>query len=212
MVSEFIDPTGGTPVATPCSIARSPDATRVFVGDQQNGVVYVVDTTTRQVVSTILAGAPTCSLVALDADRFVVVDAISNQAALFDLTNPSGLPEHVGFVGDLETVQNVSYDALDSTVWVLGSTGSFGNMQSELIVLTVPQLEEVTRIPLDQAEFGRATDAAVITSEGDVRGLVTTDRGVVFVPEPSRLASSLASALAVGVLGIRAGKRRASTA
>ena len=211
MVTEFIDPTGGTPVATPCSIVRSPDEARLFVGDQSNGVVYVIDAVTRQVVSTILAGPPTCNIVALDADRFVVVDEGSDQAALFDLTNPSGLPEHVGFVGNLGFVLKVALDAIDSTVWLLNSTGSFGSpTQYEIVVLALPDLGEVARVPLDQAELGRPTDAALVASPGDVRGLVTTDRGVVFMPEPSRLASSLASALALGVLGIRA--RRASTA
>jgi hypothetical protein len=200
-VNEFINPTAGeSRVALPCSIARSTDRTRVFVGDGQNEVIYVVDAITRQLVSTVLVGAPSCQIVALDANRLVVVDDSSSQAALFDLTNPSGLPDHVGSVDDLGSVRKVSYDELGSAVWVLSSTGSYGDFQSEIIVLTVPDFEEVARIPLDRTQFGSATDAAVIATEGDVRGLVTTDRGVVFVPEPSRWASSLASIVAVAVL------------
>ena len=206
LVTEFIDPTGGTPVALPCSIARSRDATRLFVGDEQNEVVYVIDAAARQVVSTLLVGAPACNLAALDATHLVVVDDVSRQAALFDLTDPSGLPDHVGSVDGLGTVLKISYDELGSAVWVLHWTGSFGNFQSEIVVLTLPNLEVRARFALDQTQFGQATDLAVTASEGEVIGLVATSRGVVFMPEPSRLASWFASTLAFAALARRRGE------
>jgi YVTN family beta-propeller protein len=206
-VLETIDPTGGDPVAGPCGVARSPDRSRVFVADEFNESIYVIDTQTRALIDTLPVGASTCELVALDAATLFVTSQETQQAALLDASDPTAVPEPV-FVGPFRFVIEAAADPLTSRAFLLVALGYFGDgAGEEIVVLDLDPLRMVDRVAVDASSDGRATDLAIVP--GEDLALVTTERGVLFVREPGSLAGSLACGAAAVAIARRARGSRA---
>jgi YVTN family beta-propeller protein len=203
---DLVDPTGGASVAGPCEIVRSPDRSRIFVADEFNGSVHVLDAETRLVTASLPIGVEPCALAAIDTARLLVASTQTDQVAVIDADDPGAVPEPAS-TGPLGFVLETAVDPDASRAFLLVQLGyfSFEDPELELVVLDLDPLAEVERIPFEFPRDGRATDLALVP--GTELVLVSTDRSVLFVPEAARPAAPLGLA-AAGALALEGRRRR----